>query len=60
MIKEIRRENNGLGEYLVYFLVDAITDIADVSTKVAIGSQILCLENKKTYVLSTVRVWTEV
>ena len=41
------------------FLVDTIAEIDDVSTTVAIGSSIICLENKKTYILSTTREWIE-
>lgn len=51
--------NNGIGEYVITFLADTIADIADITTEVAIGSMIICLENKKKYILSTTRVWTE-
>lgn len=56
--KGILKTNNGLGEYLITFLVDNIVDIDDLSTDVAIGSTVICIENKKKYVLSTTRVWT--
>lgn len=56
--KLIQKINNGLGEEIVTFLAESIADIATVSTEVAVGSNIICLENKKKYILSTTRVWT--
>lgn len=55
----VSRTNNGLGDYIVVFLADTILDVADITTEVAIGSMIICLENKKKYILSTTRVWIE-
>lgn len=57
--KEILKINNGLGKELITFLADTIADIENIPTTVVIGSTINCLENKKKYVLSTTRDWTE-
>lgn len=57
--KVILKTDSGLGDYLFTILVDTVADIDDITTEVAIGSNIICLENKKDYVLSTTRVWTE-
>jgi hypothetical protein len=61
-IKEIRRTNNGLGEMLSDFVCDNIADIVnmpDVTDGVAIGSTLICAENKKTYILSVAGTWLE-
>lgn len=57
--KAVLKLNDGIGDNLMVFLVDTIAEIDDVSTTVAIGSSIICLENKKTYILSTTREWIE-
>lgn len=54
----VSRTNNGLGDYIVVFLADEIADVADITTEVAVGSVILCLENNKKYILSTDKIWT--
>jgi len=54
----VSRTNNGLGDYIVVFLADTILDVEDITTEVAVGSVILCLENSKKYILSTDKIWT--
>jgi hypothetical protein len=58
--KAIYTVNNGLGELLVSFVADTIADIALLPTNVAVGSDATCIENKKKYILSTVKVWTQI
>lgn len=57
--KALSKLNNGLGDYIVVFLADTIADIEEITTEVAVGSFIICLENNKKYILSTDKVWTE-
>lgn len=52
------KTNNGLGDYIVVFIADTILDVEDITTEVAVGSVILCLENSKKYILSTDKIWT--
>lgn len=61
-IKEIKRLNNGLGEYVREFICDLASDLADMPkaiNSVAIGSTVLCLENKTKYMLSNSDEWLE-
>lgn len=61
-IKEIKRLNNGLGEYVREFICDLTSDLADMpnaTNNVAIGSTVLCLENKTKYILSVGDIWKQ-
>lgn len=61
-IKEIKRLNNGLGEYVREFICDLASDLADMPkaiNSVAIGSTVLCLENKTKYMLSVGDIWKQ-
>lgn len=58
--KAIRQINNGNGKYLISFIADVISDIASLPINYAIGSDAICLENSKKYILSPQKVWTEV
>jgi hypothetical protein len=58
--KAIYTINNGLGKLLVSFVADTIADIALLPTNVAAGSDASCLENKKKYILSVTKVWTQI
>lgn len=58
--KPIFKLNNGAGEYIITFLADTIADIDEIQTDVAIGSKIICLENKAHYILSTDRIWVNI
>lgn len=61
-IKEIRQENNGLGELLQEFVCDFISDLVDMPTAihgVVSGSTVLCLENKTKYMLSVEDIWKQ-
>lgn len=61
-IKEIKRINNGLNEFLRKFICDSVSDLAYMPTSengVVIGSTVLCLENKTEYMLSNSDEWLE-
>lgn len=42
------------------FIIDTATELADVPTNVAVGSEAWCIENSKKYMLNGSGVWTEV
>lgn len=61
-IKEIKRFNNGLNEFLSKFICDSVLDLTNMPTSengVVIGSTVLCLENKTEYMLSNSDEWLE-
>lgn len=61
-IKEIKRYNNGLEEFVSEFICDLATDLTTmpkIAQGVAIGSIVLCLENKTRYILSPSDGWEE-
>lgn len=58
--RAIKQCNNGVGGYIVSFLVDATVDMDTLQTNVAIGSKAFCIENQTNYILSIDKEWKEV
>lgn len=61
-IKRTLKLNNGLGEFIEHFICDEVTDLDDLpglEDGTISGSTVLCLENKKKYMLSVAGEWKE-
>lgn len=56
----VTQNGNHIAHGIKKFAADAVSDIESAPTEgIAIGSEIFCIENSKTYVLSSEKVWEE-
>jgi hypothetical protein len=54
------KQGNATMVYIREYIIDYVSDLADLPTDIPAGSNAFCLENGSAYILSGDKKWTEI